>query len=65
MNESEISAECAASKAVTDWFDATSPRGLIGCTPSMVTGIAINAYRQALAAGSGDDGWGALSLIHI
>lgn len=62
MSESEISAECAASKAVTDWFDAQPSRGLLGCTPSMVAGIAINAYRQALASGAGDDGWGAWAV---
>ncbi|OBK22543.1 hypothetical protein [Mycobacterium asiaticum] len=55
---SDLTAECAAYKAVTDWIDAQPSRGLIGCTPSMVAGVAINAYRDALAAGADDDGWG-------
>ncbi|MDP7729523.1 hypothetical protein [Mycobacterium sp. TY813] len=54
---SDLTAECAAYKAVTDWLDEQPSRGLIGCTPSMVAGVALNAYRAALAEGAADDGW--------
>lgn len=47
MGNREWVASAAASKAVAAWFDADPSRGLIGCTPSMVAGVAINAYQSA------------------
>ncbi|OBC14097.1 hypothetical protein A5784_30835 [Mycobacterium sp. 852013-50091_SCH5140682] len=39
----------AACRAVMEWVDRPeNDAALIGCTPSMVAGVAVNAYRAAL-----------------
>lgn len=52
----EFEAMCAAYRAVNEWIDAEPSdgvrRALVGCTPSMVAGVAVKAYVKALAAGA-------------
>lgn len=47
----EFQAQTAAAVAVMDWLAADEARAFIGCTPAMVTQIAIQAYTSALADG--------------
>jgi len=49
----DFQAATRAYKAVADWIDADTGRSLFGCTPSMVAGVAINAYRVALTEDHG------------
>lgn len=45
----EFEARIAADKAVMDWVDRGDNNvALIGCTPSMIAGVAVNAYKKAL-----------------
>lgn len=44
----EFDAQTAAAKAIKEWIDHPDVNAcLIGCTPSMLSQIAINAYRKA------------------
>lgn len=49
-NRGDFDAECAANRAVMDWIDADPSRRLVGCTPAMVAGLAVNAYRETLGS---------------
>lgn len=56
----DFDAVTAAYVAVRNWIDdpdygRDGRRGLIGCTPAMVAGIAVNAYREALNSISRED----------
>lgn len=54
----DFDAVTAAYRAVMEWIerpDADPRRGLTGCTPAMVAGVAINAYRAALLSVGHDD----------
>lgn len=56
----DFDAMTAASVAVREWIDdpdygRDGRRGLIGCTPAMIAGIAVNAYRAALMSVSHED----------
>ncbi|ORA38069.1 hypothetical protein [Mycobacterium aquaticum] len=45
----DFDAVTAACRAVMEWVDRSDNNAaLIGCTPSMVAGVAVNAYRAAL-----------------
>ena len=46
----QFDAQTAAAKAVCDWLDGDEHRALINCTPAMISQVAVNAYRKALAA---------------
>lgn len=56
----EFDAQTAAIKAVSDWLATSGERGpeaaLINCTPSMIAGVAVNAYKQALGCGHPNHG---------
>ena len=43
----DLAARTAANRAVMAWIDADPGRDLVGCTPSMVAGVAINAFLDA------------------
>jgi len=45
----QFDAQTAAAKAVRDWLDGDEHRALINCTPAMISQVAVNAYRKALA----------------
>lgn len=52
----DFDAVTAAYKAVMEWFDRpNNDAALIGCTPAMVAGIAVNAYRAALMSVGHED----------
>lgn len=52
----DFDALTAAYRAVTEWVDRPdNGAALIGCTPAMVAGVAVNAYRAALMSVSDDD----------
>lgn len=52
----DFDALTAAYRAVTEWVDRPdNGAALIGCTPAMVAGVAVNAYRAALMSVSHSD----------
>lgn len=62
----EFVADTAAAGAVMQWIDSDPNRGLVGCTPAMVAGVAVNAYRKAIntsTAAGVDGGVGAESVV--
>ena len=47
----DFDAQTAANVAVMKWIDSSDGlRRLVGCTPSMIVGVALQAYRESLAA---------------
>lgn len=46
----EFDAQTAAARAVMDWIDADPARALVGCTPSMIATLAVNAYQDSVNA---------------
>lgn len=47
----DFDAQTAANVAVMKWIDSSGGlRRLVGCTPSMIVGVALHAYRESLAA---------------
>lgn len=48
--QAEFEADLEAYEAVRKWVDETPGVMLVGCTPSMIAGVALNAYRKALGA---------------
>ena len=54
----QFDAQTAATKAVCDWLDGDEHRALINCTPAMISQVAVDAYRKALAANPPVERWG-------
>lgn len=52
--QSQFRARVAASRSVMAWLDLDPGRGLIGCTPAMISQVAVDAYCR-MGGGSADD----------